>query len=117
MSYTSIQAAVRDTALQDRVTAAAMKEAIAGGPEFVNSEFGAQLRGYPILGLNTFMWPTAVDYEEEYEYAVDSGNENPGGDVGVITDENIQASIQAHWPTEPAGIPEDTRPDPTREPT
>ena len=115
MSYTSIQAAVRDTALQDRVTAAGMKEAIAGGDEFKNSEFGAQLRGYPILALNTFMWPTAVDYEAEYSYAVDQGNPNPGGDVGVITDANIQASIQAHWPPDPAQIPQDTRPDATRE--
>lgn len=116
MSYTTIQAAVRDTALQDRVTAAAMKEAIAGGPEFKDSEFGAQLRGYPILALNTFMWPTAVDYETEYEYAVDSDNPNPGGDEGVITDENIQASIQTHWPVDPARIPQDTREDPTRDP-
>lgn len=111
MSYTSIQQSVRDVALQDRVTGGAMKEAIAGGPEFEGSAFGQQLRDNPILAINTFMWPTAVDYEAEYEYAVDQGNENPGGDEGVITDANIQASIQAHWPRLPANIPGDTLPD------
>jgi len=115
MSYTSIQASVRDVALQDRVTAGAMKEAIAGGDEYKNSEFGAQLRGYPILALNYFMWPVCVDYETEYEYALDSDNPNPGGDVGVITDANIGSAIQAHWPVDPANIPADTRDDPTRE--
>ena len=35
----------------------------------------------------------------------------------IITDENIQASIQTHWPADSARIPEDTRPDPTRDPS
>jgi hypothetical protein len=114
MSYTTIQQAVRDQALKDRVTAAAMKEAWAGGPEFSESEFGASLRGYPPLA-DHFMWPTAIDYEAEYEYAINEDNPNPGGDPGVITDANIQASVQAHWKEDAARIPEDTRHDTTQD--
>ena len=33
-------------------------------------------------------------------YAVDQGNENPGGAPGVITDADIQSAVQVHWPDE-----------------
>jgi hypothetical protein len=98
MSYTTITQATRDPELQDRVTAAACKEAWAGGAEFVLSEYGDRLRTYPSEAVTTFIWPVAIDYETEYEYAIDSDNPSPGGDEGVITDANIQAAIQAHWP-------------------
>jgi hypothetical protein len=116
MSYTSIQTAVRDTALQDRVTAGAMKEAIAGGPEFKDSAFGGQLRSNPILAVNTFMWPVCIDYEAEYEYALDGENPDPGGDPGVITDAMIGSAIQTHWPEDPANLPADLIEDPTTKP-
>lgn len=98
MSYTTITQATRDEALQDRVTAAACKEAWAGGPEFVLSEFGERLRTYPTEAVTTFIWPVAIDYEADYQYAVESENPNPGGDPGVIGDNELQAAIQAHWP-------------------
>jgi hypothetical protein len=99
MSYTTITQCSRDVALQDRVTAAAMKEAIAS-PEYAMTPFAEQLRLYPPNALQQFMWPLSVDNEAAYEYAVDSDNPNPGGDEGVITDANIQAGIQQHWPNE-----------------
>lgn len=117
MSYQTIYECTQDRALQDRVTAAGMKEAFAGGDEYKNSEFGRQLRTNPALALNTFMWPTAVDYETEYAYAVDVGNPNPGGDVGVISDANLQAVVQAYWPAEPVYEPQvPIFPDPISEP-
>jgi len=107
MSYTTITTATRDEALQDRVLAAASKEAWAGGDEFKDSVYGERLRTYPQEALQTFMWAVAIDYEDEYEFALnaDPPNENPGGDPGVITDANIQAAIQAHWPLDPAILP------------
>lgn len=110
MSYTTINQCANDPAFQDRVVAGAMKEAIAGAPEFSESSFAEQLRRLPAAALNTFMWPLSVDNEAAYEYAVGNGNENPGGDSGVITDANIQAGIQAHWPHSelPEPIPVDT---------
>ena len=98
MSYTTITQSTRDEALRDRVVAGAMKEAVAGAAEFADSEFAASLKLTPALALTYFLWPTAIDYETEYAYAVDSANPNPGGDVGVITDANIQAVVQLNWP-------------------
>jgi hypothetical protein len=98
MSYTTITQATEDLALQNRIRAAAMKEAIAGAPEYADSEFGQQLRDAPSLALSRFLWPTAIDYETEYAYAVDADNPDPGGDPGVITDANLQAVVQTHWP-------------------
>lgn len=106
MSYTTITQSTRDTALQDRVIAGAMKEAYAGADEFSDSVFGHQLQRNPTLALNYFMWPVAIDYEEQYSYAIDSNNENPGGDVGVITDANIQAVVQINWPRDAVTEPQ-----------
>lgn len=111
MTYTTINQCANDTAFQDRVVAGAMKEAIAGGPEFVLSDYGEQLRQFPAAAINTFMWPLSVDNEEAYEYAVGSENPDPGGDEGVITDLNIQAGIQKYWPRE--AIPTPIIPDQT----
>lgn len=105
MSYTTITQSTRDDALKDRVIAAAMKEAIAGAPEFSDTAFATALEATPSLGLSYFLWPTAIDYETEYAYAIDAGNPNPGGDVGVISDANIQAVVQTRWPADDAPIP------------
>ena len=98
MSYITITQATEDQALQDRVTAAACKEAWVGGVEYVLSDYGDRLRIYPQEAVGTFIWPVAIEYEASYEYALTTGNENPGGDPTVITDANIQSSVQAHWP-------------------
>jgi len=99
MSHQTITDATRDAALQDRVMAAASKEAWAN-PEFGDTPFGQRLMAYPTAAIDTFMWPVAIDYEDEYAYALglDPPNPNPGGDPGVITDANISAAVQAHWP-------------------
>jgi len=110
MSYQSITQCTLDTVLQERVTAAAMKEAIAGGDEFSETAFAEQLQRNPVLALNYFMWPTAIDNEAAYKYALDNNNENPGGDVGVITDANLQAVVQAHWPDDAVQMPSSLSP-------
>lgn len=106
MTYQSITESTRDTALQDRVTAAALKESYAGAPEFSQSAFATQVQRTPMLALNYFMWPVCIEYEDEYKYAMDSNNDNPGGDVGVITDANIGSSIQVHWPQDTVMFPQ-----------
>lgn len=107
MSYTSINTCVNDVDLQARVTSAASKEAWAGGPEFAGSEYGRRLRSYPEEATATFMYAVAIDYETEYSYAVDAENPSPGLDPGVISDANIQSSVQVHWPYEPKPLPPD----------
>lgn len=105
MSYTTITQATRDDALRDRVIAAGVKEAIAGAPEFADTQVATALKNTPSLALTYFLWPTSIDYEDEYEFAVNSDNPNPGGDVGVITDANIQAVVQLNWPPDDVPLP------------
>lgn len=97
MSYTTITQSTQDQALIDRVTASVQKEAHSN-PEFADTNFGASARMDPYWGAQQMIWPVAIDYEQEYSYAIDQGNPNPGGDVGVITDANIQAAVQTNWP-------------------
>lgn len=105
MSYTTIMASTRDPALRDRVIAAAVKESYAGAPEFSDTAFATSIHLTPSLGLTFFLWPTCIDYEVQYAYAVDSDNPNPGGDVGVISDANIQAVVQLNWPPDGEPVP------------
>ena len=107
MSHESITQSTRDTALQDRVTAAALKESYGGGPEFSQSSFGAQLQRNPMLALNYFMWPVAIDNEADYAYALDTNHENPGS-ADVINDAKLQAGVQTHWPKD--AVPEPQAP-------
>lgn len=103
MTYTTIKQATEDQALLDRIQAAANKEAWVGGN--ADSEFARRLRTYAETEYKVFIWPTAIDYEGPYEFAINSSNPNPGGDPAVITDGNILASIQAHWPPDDVVAP------------
>ena len=105
MTYTTITASVNDVELQDRVTAAACKEAWAGGAEFRDTVYGERLRTYPTEAIGTFMWAIAIDNEAAYEYAINGGTQHPGLDPGVISDAALQAGVQAHWPADPAQLP------------
>ena len=43
--------------------------------------------------------------EQAYEYAVNAGNPDPGGDPAVITDGMILSGVQANWPENPGHRP------------
>ena len=102
MSYTTIQQCTVDTAFNNRVIAAIAKEAFEGGPEFKDSDFGEATRlNSPYSSVPYLIWPVCIEYEAEYAYAIGEGNPNPGGDDSVITDANIQASVQTNWPQDP----------------
>lgn len=97
MSYATInQAATTDAALQNRVVAAVSKEAYAN-PALGATEYGQLVMRNPAEGVR-LVWPVAIDYEAQYASALAAGNPNPGGDESVITDPNIGAAVQAHWP-------------------
>jgi hypothetical protein len=105
MTYASINMCTQDIELQHRVTAAAMKESYAGGPEFSESTFGLQLQRNPALALNQFMWSIAIDNEADYAYALDTNHEAPGS-ADVINDAKLQAGIQTHWPKDAVPMPQ-----------
>lgn len=82
MSYTSIHTCANDEAFQARLMAAAAQE----GQE--NPEYAMSV---------LLRWPVSAksDIEAAYEFAVTSGNPNPGGDPSVITDLQILAAVQS----------------------
>ena len=100
MSLYTIHQATRDADLEARTTSAAHKEAIANA-QFGNTVFGRQLLAGASLAWPTFAYPVAVDYEAEYASALAADNPAPGADEAVITDANIAAAVQAHWPPDP----------------
>jgi hypothetical protein len=100
MSYSSLSTQVNDQALLARLNAAAMKEAFAN-PTFGDTDFGRALTEGRASAMNTLAWPLAVDTEAAYESALVSENPDPGGDPSVITDGQILASVQVHWPEDP----------------
>jgi hypothetical protein len=101
MSLTSIQASTQDEALLNRISASIAKETFAN-PVFGNTNTGKQVQlSGPASVLHQFIWPLAIDFEADYSYAVDEGNPNPGGDPGVIGDDEIGSAVQTHWPQDP----------------
>lgn len=99
MSASTIARAALDQQLLARVNAVAHREAQAN-PQFGDTEFGRNLlRG--MTDASPLMWPVAVDTEAAYETALVSGRGAPGFDVDIITDEQITAAVQAHWPPDP----------------
>jgi len=106
MTYATIHTCTQDTELQERVIAAASKEAWAN-VDFAATEYGERLRTYPQEALTTFMYVIAIDNEADYEYAINNDNPSPGSDPGVISDAKLQAGVQAHWPAS-AAVPNPT---------
>ena len=105
MSYETITQSTRDGALRDRITAAIGKETFAN-PAFGDTAAGANVKQYgPTSILEQLIWPCCIDFEADYAYAVESGNPNPGGDPGVIGDDEIGSAVQVHWPPDPEPAP------------
>lgn len=79
MSYKTIDASFKDEALVGRITACC-----------------AQEHQEPLTDVIHAVC-TASDVEQAYAYALTAGNEDPGGDEGVVTDGMILANVQAFF--------------------
>lgn len=103
MSHMTVFQSVSDLQLQQRVTAAACKEAYLNVDK-KDTQVAKAIRQNPGISVQLFIWAVAIEYEAQYAYAVDPGNEHPsptpGADSLVISDGNITASVVAHWPTD-----------------
>ncbi len=105
MSYTSIQQATMDNFLRARIQSCVNKEA-KNNTELAATTFGQYVLDQPWIAWQALIWPVCIDGEDAYAYAVDSGNPNPGGDPGAITDAQILSAVQVNWPAEvPAFLP------------
>jgi hypothetical protein len=100
MSLSSISRAAADLDLIARVQAAANQEAN-NNPTLRDTVYAQQLRS-GIVNINPLMWPVAVDTEAAYEAALLNGRGAPGHDTDIITDGQITAAVQAHWPPDPS---------------
>lgn len=100
MSYTSLSLASADGALTNRVNAAVQKEA-RNNAALAATDYGKAVQIGQASPVLQFAWPVAVATEAAYEFAINSGNLDPGGDPTVITDADILASVQANWPPDP----------------
>src|SRR5215510_12067382 len=101
MSAQSIGRCVGDIDLRGRVAASISKETWAN-PTFGDTQWGQRVKSSgPSCMLEYYMWPIAIDNELAYAYALDQNVPSPGGDRSVISEENLSAGIQAHWPADP----------------
>ena len=95
MSYNTLAQQVDDQALVDRVDAAIQQEA--RQPARIDTPEAALVINNTIGVIQNFMWWVSDATEAEYASALAAGNENPGGDEGVITDQMILSAVQAAW--------------------
>jgi len=100
MSLSSITRAANDPDLQARVTASAMQEAN-NNPTLKDTVYAQQLKA-GVASTQPLMYAVAVDTEAAYETALVAGRGAPGHDTDIITDAQITAAVQAHWPPDPA---------------
>jgi hypothetical protein len=103
MSYSSLNTQVNDMNLNGRVTAAVQKEAY-NNPELSETDYAKALKQTYANVWVTFSWPVSIATEDQYEYALNAGTENPGLDPTVITDEEILSAVQANWPPNTSGV-------------
>jgi hypothetical protein len=100
MSYKTIAASRQDRALQDRVIAATVQEAWAGGPAG-DTAYGQNVRASEANAV-TMIYPvcSASDVEAAYASALAAGNPDPGGDETAVTDGQILGAVQGRWPAD-----------------
>jgi hypothetical protein len=105
MSFRTIGQSVYDSPLRERIIASTTQEAW-NNPAAYDTQYGQAIRTLQENG-NAMIWAvcTATDVEAAYEYALNSGNLQPGADEGVITDGMILSSVQARWPQDPVPPP------------
>lgn len=84
MSYATIAKCAVDYELACRVTAA----------------LAAEGSSQPQLEVGNYMWPISAksDIEAAYASALAAGNEHPGGDEAVVSDQMILSAVQSITP-------------------
>lgn len=88
MSYSSLAALASDGAFRDRVAACAAEQ---------QTQAGADLGGlHPTAWADQNLWQIAASpgFADAYQYAIDSGVQDPGGSAEVVTDAQILAAVQ-----------------------
>jgi len=95
MSYTSLAACTRDLAIRDRTQSAVVQEALTGSGQ--GTPFGEAIAANPEGRWVELVWPVALNCEADYESAFIT---DPATAAGNVSDGQILAAVQAHWPAE-----------------
>ena len=85
-SYLSISAIANDEFMQERMKACVTQQTELGSVEF----------GEPLSWVvnNRYVWASSPDWGAAWDSALAGGNEEPGKDSSVITDDMILATVQ-----------------------
>lgn len=85
-SYLSISAIANDEFMQERMKACATQQ----------SELGSVFIGEPLAWVvnNRYIWASSPGWGAAWDSALAGGNEAPGKDTSVITDEDILSTVQ-----------------------
>jgi hypothetical protein len=96
--YSNINRSFSDLSLHARVVACVIQEAW-NNPAFVDTDY-AKLVRYESGNATKMMFAvcSASDVSASYEYALNSGIDNPGERDDVVTDGMILSNVQAKWP-------------------
>ena len=91
-------AAAVDPKMNQRTCSVAVTEAY-NNPAVADGTFAERVRRDPFgTPITEFQWPVAVNCLASYQSGVASG----GDGADNVTDGEILAAVQAHWPPEPA---------------
>ena len=98
----AIDLLIADPGFQGRIRASVAKESDAGSIPYQDDPVQAAWE-------NRYAYAVAPTWAEKYQYALDTGVENPGIDPDVIPDAAIQARTQHLFPlpVEPPAVPPD----------
>lgn len=100
MSATSLYACTVDQVMVERTTAITVQQAY-DEPTLNGTDFAARVRADPWgLPRTEFIWPVALNCEADYEAGLAAGD-----GAANVSDAQILAAIQAHWPAEPKEQP------------
>jgi hypothetical protein len=86
-TYLAISQIANSESMRERMRAAITQQSRLGNAPMVQNPL-------QWVDNNRYVWAAAPGWGEAWKYALDSGNENPGGDEAVITDGMILATIQ-----------------------
>jgi hypothetical protein len=94
-AYLAISQIAADEAMNNRVRACVTQQDHLGAID-INSAAPAFW-----AADNAYLWASSPTWGEKWDYALSTGNDNPGADAAVITDGDILATIQALAPLPP----------------
>ena len=94
-SYLSIAAIANDEIMRERMTACVTQQQHLGTIEVSLPNTAAPYNAQAWVEANSYVWASSPDWGAAWDSALAGGNEEPGKDPAVITDNQILSTVQA----------------------